>query len=138
MKLIENFVCPFLQRKTTSNTTERTWTVCASTLLIQNSDSKKFEPNLNAVFSSLHTRTDRLKTLTTEQITTLEREFNVTIHLTIKRREELASELEIGEELVAAWFRNRRQGADPNCLEREKPSNGSLKRDFNRFSREFH
>lgn len=61
---------------------------------------------------SLLPRTGRLKGLRALQRFDLEKEFKFNKYLTPWRRAELAKHVEIGEELVEAYFTMRRRGND--------------------------
>lgn len=63
---------------------------------------------MTVFFSDLFERTVPPKALTAKQNSELEKEFRVNRYLTRRRREEVAHELKLGEELVEAWFERRR------------------------------
>lgn len=65
---------------------------------------------------SLLPRTGRLKGLRALQRFHLEKEFKFSKYLTPWRRAELAKHVEIGEELVEAYFTMRRRGNDKTLI----------------------
>lgn len=57
-------------------------------------------------------RTERLETLSAKQTFELTEDFKDSRYLTNAKRSELAALLDLGEELIEAWFERKRQGAN--------------------------